>query len=246
MSLLSWARIRYSRGQDDRFTVFLTPEASVINKARLDHLASLDLPIAGKRVLEVGAGIGLHTDFFLHRQCLVRSTDGRPENVREMRRRYRSRDLGRLDLEVPSEILAETPVDIIYCYGTLYHVATPYETLRALAAVGSMVLLESCCSPADGEQVVYVSEQSSTLNQAQFGQGCRPTRRWILARLRELWGHCYVSVTQPRYSEFPEDWDDAAASWEPTINTRAIFVGSREPLPLPTLSEVPLQKQNRL
>jgi hypothetical protein len=46
---------------NDPFAVFLTPEASAINMARQTHLASLGLDLARKRVLEVGAGIGLHT-----------------------------------------------------------------------------------------------------------------------------------------------------------------------------------------
>jgi hypothetical protein len=46
------------------YDVFLTPSAISINKARQTHLASLGLEIACKRVLEVGAGVGLHTPFF--------------------------------------------------------------------------------------------------------------------------------------------------------------------------------------
>ncbi len=34
------------------------------NEKRLEHLASLNLPIADSTVLEVGAGIGDHTGFF--------------------------------------------------------------------------------------------------------------------------------------------------------------------------------------
>lgn len=42
------------------YDVFLTPNALAIKKARQEHLASLGLDLQGKRVLEVGAGIGLH------------------------------------------------------------------------------------------------------------------------------------------------------------------------------------------
>ena len=48
------------------FDVFLTPEVH-INRARLDHLASLGLDLQSKRGLEVGAGIGLHASFFEER-----------------------------------------------------------------------------------------------------------------------------------------------------------------------------------
>ena len=52
------------------------------NARRLEHLASLRLDLAGKRVLEVGAGIGDHTTFFLDRDCTVVATEPRPENCR--------------------------------------------------------------------------------------------------------------------------------------------------------------------
>ena len=49
------------------------------NRRRQEHLATLELPIAGRSVLEVGAGIGDHTAFFTDRGCRVTATDGRPE-----------------------------------------------------------------------------------------------------------------------------------------------------------------------
>ena len=70
------------------YDVFLTPQAFAINEARQAHLASLGLDLAGKSVLEVGAGIGLHTEFFESRGCTVVCTDGNPTNVAEIRRRY--------------------------------------------------------------------------------------------------------------------------------------------------------------
>ena len=60
------------------FSVFQEPEALRINRVRQEHLASLGLELHGKSVLEVGAGIGLHTDFFEERGCDVLSTDGNP------------------------------------------------------------------------------------------------------------------------------------------------------------------------
>jgi len=45
------------------------------NQRRLEHLASLGLDIAGCTVLEVGAGIGDHTSFFLDRGCEVVTSD---------------------------------------------------------------------------------------------------------------------------------------------------------------------------
>lgn len=38
------------------------------NARRLEHLASLGLPITGRSVLEVGAGIGDHSHFYIDRE----------------------------------------------------------------------------------------------------------------------------------------------------------------------------------
>src|SRR5262245_54746689 len=60
---------------------FDTPAALAINRARLEHLASLGLPLAGKRVLDAGCGVGHLAQFFRERGCEVVCVDGREENI---------------------------------------------------------------------------------------------------------------------------------------------------------------------
>ncbi len=103
------------------FSVFQEPEALRINRVRQEHLSSLGLELHGKSVLEVGAGIGLHTAFFEERGCDVLSTDGNPANVAEMLRLYPHRKLGVLDLDRVVDLADLGSFDIVYCYGTLYH-----------------------------------------------------------------------------------------------------------------------------
>src|SRR5216684_2962091 len=55
---------RWAQPRPDRFQVFLDDRAHSINRARLEHLESLQLDLTRKRVLEVGAGIGLLTEWF--------------------------------------------------------------------------------------------------------------------------------------------------------------------------------------
>ena len=71
------------------------------NRKRLEHLASLGLGVQGATVLEVGAGIGDHTLFFLERRCKVLTTDARAENVEELQKRYPDVDVRQLDLDDP-------------------------------------------------------------------------------------------------------------------------------------------------
>src|SRR5579883_1460656 len=105
--------------------VFFESSALAINEARLVHLANLGFDFEGKRVLEVGAGICLHTAFFQERHSDVLSTDGNPINVAEMMRRYPDRKLGLLDLDRPADIDGIGEFDFIYCYGTLCHLRDP-------------------------------------------------------------------------------------------------------------------------
>jgi 2-polyprenyl-3-methyl-5-hydroxy-6-metoxy-1,4-benzoquinol methylase len=59
--------------------VFDAPEALRLNEARMSHLEWLGLPLAGKRVLDAGCGVG-HLASRLERMgCNVVCVDGREE-----------------------------------------------------------------------------------------------------------------------------------------------------------------------
>jgi hypothetical protein len=55
---------------------FDTDAAIEINEARLAHLGSLGLPLDGRTVLEVGAGVGRLTGFFVEPAVLARRHRG--------------------------------------------------------------------------------------------------------------------------------------------------------------------------
>ena len=217
---------------EDPFSVFLAPNAHSINQARQSHLASLGLDLKGKSVLEVGAGIGLHTPFFLERGCTVTVTDGRAENVAEIARRHPGVKTAIVDLEQDSPIELGR-FDVIYCYGLLYHLSNPQRALARLADVcDGQLLLETAVSPGTHDELLLVRDPDA-FNQAISGIGCRPTRLWILNRLKSLFGYGYIPRTQPDHVDFPADWVHTPIQ---TMH-RSIFVGSRTPLALPTLTD---------
>ena len=204
------------------------------NKRRQEHLATLGLPLAGASVLEVGAGIGDHTSFFLDRGCRVTATDARPENVAFMAQRYPEIATAVFDPEAPQSALPAVH-DVVYCYGLLYHLADPATALeRMAAATGRMLLLETCVSFGGDSRVNNVDEDIGDITQSVRGRGCRPTRRWVFERLQSLFPHAYATRTQPWHEEFPLDWRG-----DPPGNTvglyRMVFVASREPLASPAL-----------
>lgn len=211
------------------------------NQRRLEHLATLDLPIANRSVLEVGAGIGDHTTFFLDRGCTVTITEGRDANLEVLRRRFSGKRVKRLDLDAPDESFTEV-FDVVYCYGLLYHLARPAPAIAYLAArCSDLLLLETCVSPGLEVEQYPEEEAAHRPSQALSGTGCRPTRPWVLNELRRHFDHAYVTRTQPWHEEFPTDWTASPSG----RLTRAVFVAARRPLVSDLLSTEPLQQQER-
>jgi SAM-dependent methyltransferase len=211
------------------------------NARRLEHLATLGLALAGRSVLEVGAGIGDHTSFFVDRGCQVTSSDGRPENVALLAKRFPALSVRLLNLDDPDQAFT-TQAEVVYCYGTLYHLRRPAEALEYLAArCSSSLLLETCVSRGDDERLELVEEPQHNPSQATSGTGCRPTRLWVHRRLEELFPFVYMPLTQPAHPEFPLDWTTEPAA---DTLTRAIYVVTREPVDSPLLSpSIPQQQR---
>jgi hypothetical protein len=88
-SVRAWA-FDFGRG---KWNLALTPSDS--------RWVSLGLPLARRRVLELGAGIGDHTTFFLDRDCEVCVSDGHAENVDFLRQRYHWMRVKIIELEQP-------------------------------------------------------------------------------------------------------------------------------------------------
>jgi len=223
---------------------FLNDSYQRHNRRRQEHLASLALPLAGKRVLELGAGIGDHTSFFLDRNCSLTVTDAREENVAYVRSRYPNINTRVLDIEtiVPPDLHAH---DVVYAYGLLYHLGDPGSSLARIASLtAEMLLLETCVSFGAHEAVNLVNEDTTDPTQAAHGMGCRPTRLWVFNSLKLHFPHVYITRTQPWHEEFPIDWRST-----PPANTtglyRSVFVASHRPIASTFLADHLVDVQDR-
>lgn len=216
------------------------------NEKRLEHLHSLNLPISkDMSVLEVGAGIGDHTKYFIDAGCNVVTTEGRPENVAVLKQNVGDKaEVALLDLEHPMPNPAyDVLFDIVYCYGTLYHLSNPEATLEYLEKkCGGMFLLETCVSFGQEESINLVHEHAGDPSQSLVGKGCRPTRPWLFNKLSSLYDYVYVPKTQPNHGEFPTNWSAPSRS---ELN-RAIMIGSRTPIENDLLLDYLPEKQERL
>lgn len=220
-------------GGENMTEVFDCKAAEDINKARLDHLASMGLDLSNKTVLEVGAGIGKLTGFFEERNCHVLSTEARPDNVKVFRDRYPKRHVELVDLNVPGSHIQFGFFDIVFMYGTLYHLSSPSLSLSDLARVCTgILLLETMVSPQDDGLVNPWKEKSSTVNQSADGLGCRPGRDWVMKELKKNFPFVYATLTQPIHKEYPLCWPAV-----PGVNCRSIFVASKAPLKNTYLTE---------
>jgi len=216
-----------------------------LNQRRLEHLASLRLNLSSKTVLELGAGIGDLSTFFLDRDCRVTSVEARPENRARMASnvnayysfypwssRPRLHRTLTLDLEEDAGTGLGT-FDVVLCYGILYHVRDPARLIRLMgAACDGLCLVETCVSPGSDISVSLVPEDAGQPSQAFHGMGCRPTRAWVFETLRQVFSHVYVPRTQPDHEEFPIDWSSDPPN---RTLTRAVFVASRAALDNPLL-----------
>ncbi len=212
------------------------------NQRRQEHLATLGLELAHQTVLETGAGIGDHTSFFLDRGCQVTVTEPQEQNLEVLRARYPTHDVRQIDLNAPPA--EPIPVDIVYCYGTLYHLSEPAAAIGWMARCASrLLLLESCVAQGYEDAVYEVEEQIGPPDKAVSGLGCRPTRPWIRRELGKHFSHVYCTVTQPWHEEFPLDWASDELRNQPLI--RAVFVASRSRLPSPTLTDSVPVRQTR-
>jgi len=218
----------------NKFHVFLNEGAESINIARLQHLESLDLNLVGKRVLEVGAGVGRLTSFFEALNCSILTTDGRAENVNEIRLHHPERQAAVVDLETATNLAHLGSFDVVFCYGTLYHLSNPEQAIRALGSVcQEMILLETCVTPGYELEIHPLYEDKDNPNQAVSGTGCRPTRSWVVETLKKYFEFAYLTTHQPAHPDFD-------LQWEPGLEKklhRAVFVGSRQPLSSEKLTE---------
>lgn len=205
------------------------------NHARQAHLASLGLDLERKTVLEVGAGVGDHTTFWLKRGCRVTCVEARTKNVERLRKAHPEVEVVQCDLDA-----SELPVDrydIVYAYGILYHLKDPAGAIRRWAAVcDELLLLETCVNLHLGTTIHIIPEDTDNPTASFNGLACRPSRQWVKRQLKRWFDQVYLPLTQPRHEEFPLDWQGMEGIRLPVGLTRAVFIASRTVLDDPILT----------
>jgi Methyltransferase domain len=210
-----------------------------LNESCLAHLTSLNLPIAGRGVLELGSGPGDHTGFYLDRGCLVVCVDAREQTLAVLRQRYPHRNVeaGCVDLDTPDSLHYYQGYSVVHCYGLLYHLEHPEWLIRNIGKTcDEFVILCTAVSSSSKIENIVTREDPNDDTQSPSGKGCRPSRSWVFTELSKWFPHVYSTVTQPDNEEFPLDWDVVAntPTWDgithhnPQVPTlRCVFVASK-------------------
>ncbi len=225
-------RRRTVRGQAIRgIEVFNTPEAEAINRARMEHLASLQLPIAGKRVLDVGCGVGHLAARLEKLGAQVTCLDGREENIAELRRRYPQFPAHVANVEL-DPLSALGHFDVAFSYGLLYHLENPAAALRNMAAAADeLLLLETIICDAR-QPIVVLDDERFAANEALGALGCRPSPSYLATVLNRIgFAHVYTSRVPPDHEDFRFEWRDNMDWSRDGHPLRAFFAASRAPLP---------------
>jgi len=230
---------------------FQNPRYIRHNARRLEHLASLDLDLRDKSVLEFGAGVGDHSSFFLDRGCSVTSIEPREENVACILRRHRSEPVAfpkgrhnviRCNVDAAATFLHNARFQIVYSYGLLYHLSDPEAFLRGSAGYcEGLYLLETAVG--DLTQTTNYVEDASDVTNGVDGSCRLLSRNEIFEILRQCLPFVYMPVVQPAHEQFLCDWSLAPV---PDVNRhRAVFVGSMAPLPATRLAARVLERHDK-
>ena len=237
---LSRSRLDSQPDMDNFFSVHYQEH----NEARLEHLQSLGLPISGCRVLELGSGPGDHTAFYLSRGCQVVAVDARKRCLEILAQRFPTVRCVLCDLNTPDSLLELDMFDVVHCYGILYHLEEPERLIRLMgAACSGFAIVETCVCRAKESTLEFVDEIREDCTQSLTGRASRPSRKWVFETLGRYFPYVYQTKRQPSHPEFPTDWNDLGDA--PAL-IRSIFVSSKHPLLLPSLSAELLDVQGSL
>lgn len=215
--------------------VFDAPSAIAINQARMANLEAMRLPLGGKRVLDVGCGVGHLAASLVEMGGTVVCVDGRESNIVSLRARYPHLEAHVGNVETES-LARFGRFHVVFSYGLLYHLENPLQSLRNMESVcDEMLLLETII--CDHQlPVVRVEDESTDVNQALGGIAGRPTPHYVVLALNRVgFPHVYAPVTPPEHEDFRFEWRNNLDCARDGHNLRCIFVASRTELNNPAL-----------
>ncbi len=210
--------------------VFDEPIAIRINNARLRHLASLNLDLENKTVIDIGSGVGHLAQFFVKNNCKVFCIDGRKDNISSLRLRYPNLKSRVVDVE-KEDLSKYGTFDIVFCYGLLYHTKKPEFVLKNINKVcRDLLLLETCIMDSPDYDVKFI-EDTPAVNQALHQSGSRPTPKFVISNLRgNDFSNVYIPRKIPKHPDFEFKYMGDGSIERDEHLIRQVFIASRSQL----------------
>jgi SAM-dependent methyltransferase len=108
---------------------------------------------------DVGCGPGWFADRLSEIGLDVLGVDGRQELVDEAASRVSKARFQKLDIMSTEATLSLSPVDLVFCFGLLYHLENPFAAIRNLYCLTDKYLfIETQIAPGHGNNLILVSE----------------------------------------------------------------------------------------
>jgi SAM-dependent methyltransferase len=131
-----------------------------INEARWAVAAKILDQLGGlQSCLDAGCGPGWFAERLARHGLRVIGIDGRAHLVAEARRRVPNAMFGVADITDARQLSALPVVDLVFCFGLMYHLENPFAAIRAMRPLcGRYMLIETQVCPATGPMLQFVSE----------------------------------------------------------------------------------------
>jgi len=157
------------------------------DQVRFDNFNELNIDFKNKKILELGSGIGNHTDFLLTKKPkVIVSVEGLKENFDVLEERFkRKKSVFCILHDLENPFTHDWHFDWIYNYGLLYHLKNPFEFVKNLKDINhDNMILETCIEFSGDENILHESNhQSQSLN----GIGSRPNLYRLVEELKKIY-----------------------------------------------------------
>jgi SAM-dependent methyltransferase len=155
-----------------------------------------------RTAIDVGCGAGYFSKFLRSTGFEITAVDGRAENVEETKRRVPDAKVATVNAE-DSRISELGKFDLVFCFGLLYHLENPFQTIRSLYQMtGRLLLVEGVTFPGNDVLMGLVDEgrgEDQGLNFVAF----YPTEACLIKMMyRAGFTNVYKFREMPRHPDF--------------------------------------------
>jgi len=189
--------------REEIFCKFRTPRYDRLNQCRWDHFLSMGIPLEGKTVLELGAGVGDQTEWLLKQGIKhIHVNEGRQGNIDVIREQFGHDPrvtiaIGNIEQGLPD---LDIFVDVIYFYGVYYHLderVPHFPILQALARLGQTIAFDFHAGDNRTDLYRPMDDPSSSISLC----GLRVRVETLIQGMKETWGLAYLPKKQLEWND---------------------------------------------